>query len=216
MLIVVAVAGVGDGDSSQGELHQVGNLVDAVVKTNKIVVENLGTGVSQVLEKGDHFFYGQQDTTGDDEISFLVGNTGDGEFAVLNNRIVSLEVDDGEVMAEGAGFGGEAFVFDGIKIRQEGDFHEAIISQLVSHFYGLMEVAFINYLRFMKKTKKKVEDVWFGNPLFMAAVITIMAVVAFILADDWLNLKRASAKPAVVAPQVSVKATPTPTLKLPK
>lgn len=63
----------------------------------------------------------------------------------------------------------------------------------------------------MKKTKKKVEDVWFGNPLFMAAVITIMAVVAFILADDWLNLKKASAKPAVVTPQVSVKVTPTPT-----
>lgn len=76
----------------------------------------------------------------------------------------------------------------------------------------------------MKKTKRKVgglskskltpEAAWFGNPLFMAAVITIMAVVAFILADDWLNLKKASAKPAVVTPQVSVKVTPTQ--KLPK
>lgn len=53
----------------------------------------------------------------------------------------------------------------------------------------------------MKKTKKKVvglskkrkvslEKAWLGNPLFMAALITIMAVLALILADDWLNLKK--------------------------
>lgn len=71
----------------------------------------------------------------------------------------------------------------------------------------------------MKKAKKKVrglsksktnpERAWLGNPLFMAALITIMAVLAFILADDWVNLQKVSAKPVVVAPQISVKVTPT-------
>ncbi len=68
----------------------------------------------------------------------------------------------------------------------------------------------------MKKTKRKVgglskskltpEAAWFGNPMFMAAVITIMAVVAFILADDWINLQKASVQPVI--PQVTLKVTP--------
>lgn len=52
----------------------------------------------------------------------------------------------------------------------------------------------------MKKTKRKVAgsskkakltpmEAWFGNPLFVAAVVMILAVVVFILADDWLSLQ---------------------------
>lgn len=69
----------------------------------------------------------------------------------------------------------------------------------------------------MKKTKKKVggssksrlspEGVWLGNPLFVAALITIMAVLAFILADDWLNLRKSAVAPVV--PAVRVEQTPT-------
>lgn len=71
----------------------------------------------------------------------------------------------------------------------------------------------------MKKTRKKVgglsklkltpEKVWLGNPLFMAALITIMAVLAFILADDWLALKK-SADQSV---KTVITATPTPAVR---
>lgn len=134
MFIVVAVTGIGDSDSSQGKLHQIGNLVDAVVKTDKVIVENFGAGVSQVLEKGDHFFYSQQDTAGDDQIGLFVRNADNGEFAVLDDWTVALGIENGEVVAEGACFGGQAFVFDGVKVCQEGDFHSRIISQLVDRF----------------------------------------------------------------------------------
>ncbi|OGD69951.1 hypothetical protein A3A84_03995 [Candidatus Collierbacteria bacterium RIFCSPLOWO2_01_FULL_50_23] len=56
----------------------------------------------------------------------------------------------------------------------------------------------------MKKTKKKTvrrakalspEKFWLKNPLFMAALLTIMAVLAFILADDWLAFKKSANQP---------------------
>lgn len=62
----------------------------------------------------------------------------------------------------------------------------------------------------MKKTKKKTvrvsrlssEKFWLRNPLFIAALITIMAVLALILADDWLALKKTTSQPvpAITAP----------------
>lgn len=67
----------------------------------------------------------------------------------------------------------------------------------------------------MKKTRKKTsrvskarlspEELWLKNPLFIAALITIMGVLAFILADDWLALKKTTGQPAAV-----VTTTPAP------
>ncbi len=60
----------------------------------------------------------------------------------------------------------------------------------------------------MKKTKKKTarvskaklspEKFWLGNPLFIAALLTIMGVLAFILADDWVTLKKSTSQPVPV------------------
>ena len=69
----------------------------------------------------------------------------------------------------------------------------------------------------MKKTRKKTtrvskarlspEELWLKNPLFIAALITIMGVLALILADDWLALKKSASQPApaVISAPTSVK-----------
>jgi len=69
---IMTVTGVGDGDPGQSELHQIGNFVDAVVKTNEVIVKDLGSGSAKVRQDGDNFFDTEDDASSDDEIDFGV------------------------------------------------------------------------------------------------------------------------------------------------